>query len=268
MKSLFMIISLVGALMTGCAGGSQKRSSPVSREQIQTHFDQGRYSEVIELCSQERVLETDLLLLRGRCYQKEGDSEAALGDFRTAREGAPDQALAYCFEANLLLSFGKVDAALETMHQAEMRLSSMRKSDRFYVRSVLGEAYLAKGDAESARDHLRKAVQVGEESPFQNPYALSITWHNLSQAEFELAAFRSARRSYEHYLQGKGRSGMEISPDDRYTEMTLRLLTGDIPGAQKISRELPENLRTHADALLVGDTLSVRELVESEKEKR
>lgn len=268
MKSLFIVFSLFGALLTGCAGGAQKQTSTLSRAQIQTLFDQGRYSEVIELCSQKSVLGTDLLLLRGRCYQKEGNSEAALRDYRTAREGVPDQALSYCFEAHLLLSFGKVDAALETMHQAETRLSGMRQSDRFYIRSLLGEACLAKGDAESARDHLRKAVQYGEASPFQNPTAVSIAWYNLSQAEFELGAFRSARRSYERYLQGKGRVGADISPEDRYTEMALRLLTGDIPGAQKIAGELPENLRNHADGLLVGDTLSVRELVESEKERR
>lgn len=268
MKSLFVLMSLVGAALAGCAGGAQTQSSSLSRDQVQTLFDSGRYAEVIDLCTQQNPLSTDLLLMRGRCYQKEGDSERALADFRSARDSHPDGAFAYCFEAHLFLSLGKVDAALETMLQAEVRLLRMREKDRFYILSLLGEAYLAKGDAESARAYLHKAVQAGEASPFQNPYAVAIAWHNLSQAEFQLAAFRSARRSYERYLHGKERVGADIRPQDRYTEMTLRLLTGDIPGAQNIARDLPEDLRTHADSLLVGDALSVRELVESEKESR
>lgn len=258
---------ILASLLVGCSGGARRTPGKASPESLRNLFDQGRYAEAIKASSGKGPLDAKDSLLRGRCHERLGNVESALADYRASRSADPDRGESYFREARLLVSADRVDEALSAMHLAEMRLAGMSHRERFYARAMLGEVHLAAGDPGSAREHLLKAVDLGGSSPFRNSLAVAVAWYNLSQAQFELAAFRSARDSYDRYLHGKGRTAADISPEDRYTEMTLRLLTGDIRGAQKIAAELPDRLRRRAEALLVGDTLSVKDLVDASGSK-
>jgi hypothetical protein len=57
----------------------------------------------------------------------------------------------------------------------------------------------------------------------------------------------------------------EIDGEDRYTGMVLKLMTGDLAGAQEIAKTLPDDRKPQAEALLAGDALSIRELFEPAK---
>lgn len=264
-------LALFALLAVGCSSSKKKQESKTGPlEQAHQMYKQGNYDAAISECDKaiaagDRVAAA--YLLRGKCQEKKGAETAAIADYGQARAHDPKLAEAYCREARLQAHGLHITEAKAVLAAAEPVRGSLGSRDQFYLLATQGEVHMAAGEAEQARETLKAAVEMADAGKFQDGKIVAVACYNLSQAHFQLGAFRPARAAYERYLEIKKQSGEECTADDNYTEVVLRMLTGDVRGAQALAADLPIDKRRQAEALLVGDRLSVKELVD-EKERR
>ncbi len=256
--------------VAGCSSSKKKETAAGPLERAQELYKQGNYDAAIPECDKaiaagDRV--AGAYLLRGKCQEKKGAETAAIADYSQARSHDPKLAEAYCREARLQANGLHITEAKAVLAAAEPVRGTLGSRDQFCLLAVQGEVHMAAGEAEQAREALKSAVEMADAGKFQDGKIVGVACYNLSQAHFQLGAFRPARTAYERYLEIKKQAGEVCTPDDRYTEVVLRMLTGDVRGAQALAAELPIDKRRQAEALLVGDKLSVKELVD-EKERR
>jgi len=255
---------LVLALVAGCSK-SQKPAASGGLEQAKQLYAQGQYAAAIAECDKaiaagDQVAQAHLL--RGKCNEATGADATAIADYGKARGSDAQLVEAYCRESRLHVKGMQVQQARGVMDAASVVSSSFGPTERFYYLAMQGEVHLAAQSPDPARKALKEAIEV---AGGREDLAVAYAQYNLSLAHFHMAAFKSARASYEKYLAIKERTGAEPDADDRYTEMVLRMLTGDLQGAREIAQKLPEERKPQAEALLAGDALSVRELFEPAK---
>lgn len=136
----------------------------------------------------------------GNCFEDQARWDDALVWYRWAVHtmdqndySGPERWQAHLNEHIVLRSMGDLDAARETLGQAELAASGHKGADVF-IENAWGQWHLAAGDLEAAEFHLRSALALGARHRAQVTVRLNLA-EALLAAGRSLEAAEEARRS-------------------------------------------------------------------------
>ena len=263
----FLLIA-VPALLWGCSG-------PTSLEYAEAAYLSGDFDRAIAWSSKAIDDESgpvDAFLVRGKAYEKKGDHARAIADFEVARQEAPDRGEPAFRQTRCYLAAGRpVDAETTISKALKDRYRAYSLRDQMLAHAVHGEVQMAVGDYPKASDSFNQALKVAQASrPLESEGATSVVHYNLSRAQFELGSYRKSREELLAYLEVLKRQGEAAREQDLYTLAVLHFLCEDIAASRNVSANLGAEYKARADAILSGDTFSVRalyDLKQKQKEK-
>jgi tetratricopeptide (TPR) repeat protein len=255
-------------ILWGCSG-------PTSLECAEAAYLSGDYDRAIAWSSKsidEDSGPVDAYLVRGKSFEKKGEPLRAIADYEVARQEAPDRGEAAIRQTRCYLAAGRpVDAETTISKALKDRYRAYSLRDQMLAHAVHGEVQMAVGDYPKASDSFNQALKVAQASrPLDAEGATSVVHYNLSRAQFELGAYRKSREELLAYLEAQKRHGDAPREQDLYTLAVLHFLCEDIAASRNVSANLSADYKARADAILSGDTFSVRalyDLNQKQKEK-
>lgn len=254
------------AFLWGCSG-------PSSLEIAQAAYLSGNYDSAIAWSSKsidEDSGPPDAYLVRGKAYEKKGDPLRAIADYEVARLEIPDRGEPAFREARCYLAAGRSADAESTITKAlKDRYEGYSIRDRMFAHAVHGEVQLAVGDFPHAVDSFDQALKVAHSSrPLEAEGATMAVHYNLSRALYEQGSFRRARDSFQAYLEAQKVSGKPPREQDLYTLSVLHFLCEDIAASKTVATSLSGEYKSRAEAMLSGDTFSVRALYDLKQKQK
>jgi tetratricopeptide (TPR) repeat protein len=256
----------LGAILWGCSG-------PAPLDQAREAYEAGDYDRAIA-CSSTSIAEdggpTDAYLIRGKAYEKKGEPLKAIGDYERVRQDLPSQGEAAFRQTRCYLTARRpVDADATITGVLKEQYSTYSPRDQMLAHAVQGEVRMSVGDYARATDSFGSALQVARSAPsLGGEPATGVVHYNLSRSQFELGAFRSSRDSFRSYLDIQKIGGNPPEPEDLYTLSVLHFLCEDIASARKLSEGLGAEQKAKLEAILGGDTFSVRALYELKQKQK
>jgi len=166
-----------------------------------TALEDGRVNDAAELLARVQKVDAnspDVVTLAAAVADAQGDSEAALGHYRTLAELRPDDPMPrVCIARILLQDQGDADGALEAVEMAFDFIDE--EEDLIEAVIVRTEALLALGDPESAQESLAElstsviedpdlALDLGELALLAEDPAGARRWIEIARKEKRLAA--------------------------------------------------------------------------------
>jgi tetratricopeptide (TPR) repeat protein len=262
------ILLAASALLFGCSG-------PSSLQYAEAAYLSGDYDRGIAWSSRSIDEESgpiDAYLVRGKCYEKKGEPLRAIADYEVARQEAPDRGEPAFRQTRCYLAAGRpVDAESTISKALKDRYRGYSLRDQMLAHAVHGEVQMAVGDYPKASDSFNQALKVAQASrPLEAEGATSVVHYNLSRAQFELGAYRKSREELLTYFEALKRAGGNPREQDLYTLAVLHFLCEDIAASRTVSASLSPDYKARAEAILSGDTFSVRalyDLKQKQKEK-
>jgi tetratricopeptide (TPR) repeat protein len=262
------ILIAASAILWGCSG-------PSSLEYAEAAYLSGDYDRAIAWSSKsidEDSGAVDAYLVRGKSFEKKGEHQKAIADYEVARQEAPDRGEPAFRQTRCYLAAGRpVDAEASISKALKDRYRGYSLRDQMLAHAVHGEVQMAVGDYPKASDSFGQALKVAEGSrPLEAEGATSVVHYNLSRAQFELGAYRKSREELLAYLEALKRNGGTPREQDLYTLAVLHFLCEDIAASRNVSANLGPEYKARAEAILSGDTFSVRalyDLKQKQKEK-
>lgn len=259
------VLALVSFLW-GCSG-------PSSLEQAEAAYLSGDYERAIAWSSKsidDESAPLDAYLIRGKCYEKKGEHLRAIADYEVARQDAPDRGEPAFRQARCYLAAGRpveAESAIGKALKERYRGYSLR--DQMLAHAVQGEVRMAVGDYPRASDSFGEALKVARSSrPLEAEGATSVVHYNLSRAQFELGAYRRSREAFQAYLEAQKRAGEVARAQDLYTLTVLHFLCEDVAASRQLSSTLSPEYKARAEAILSGDTFSVRALYDLKQKQK
>jgi tetratricopeptide (TPR) repeat protein len=263
---ILLAVSL--AMPWGCSG-------PSSLQRAQAAYETGNYDRAIAWSSKsidEESGAVDAYLLRGKSYEKKGEHVRAIADYEVARNEAPDRGEPAIRQTRCYLAAGRpADAEASISKALSGSYAAYSVRDRMLAHAVHGEVQLATGDPPRASDSFDQALKVAKGSrSLEAEGATTAIHYNQSRALYEQGSYRQARDSFQSYLDAQKRSRESPKQQDLYTLTVLHFLCEDIAASRSLAAALSPEYKTRAEAILSGDTFSVRalyELKQKQKEK-
>ncbi len=187
---IFSIIFIAGSIFLSGCGNKNKTEAAEFFERGNYHFKKREYDRAIELFSEaiEKVPDfADAYNNRGLCFEKTGNLEKAMMDYREAVEldDSFDQA-----KLNLAASYvhlGDPDLSQDLFQQLEKAYAD---SSQFY--DYRGQYYLQKNDPDRAINDFQTSITLN------NGTAESLT--NLGYAYYQKRLFEDAKLNFEKAL--------------------------------------------------------------------
>jgi tetratricopeptide (TPR) repeat protein len=260
--TLALILALGAAV--GCA------SHPL--EEAQAAYDSGDYDTAITKSGE--AIKSDgsygAYLLRGKSFEKKGEPVRAIEDYEQARKGDPTQGEPAFRAAHCYLAAGRPVEAESTISGAlKLNYDSYTARDQMLTHAVHGEVQMAVGDYPQAERAFGEAIKVAQTSrPLSAEPSATMVFYNMSRTQFEQGAYKKARDNYQNYIEGLALAGGAPDEQDLYTQTVISFLCGDIAGARKLSQGLGPEFKARADAILAGDTFSVKALYEMRQKQQ
>jgi tetratricopeptide (TPR) repeat protein len=259
-------ILLASSVLWGCGG-------PSYLELAESAYRSGDYDRAI-YCSSKSIDEesqnVDAYLLRGKSYEKKGEPLRAIADYEVARQDAPDRGEPAFRQTRCYLAAGRpADAETTISKTLKERYAKYSLRDQMLAHAVNGEVQMAVGDYPKANDAFGQALKVAQSSrPLEAEGATTVVQYNLSKAQYELGAYRNARESFLGYLAGLKRAGEAPREQDLYTLSVLHFLCEDINASRNVAASLGPDYRARAEAILSGDTFSVRAIYDQRQKQK
>lgn len=179
-------------------------------------FEEGAvaYDSAIKLMSAQGRENWVLFYERGICYERSGQWDLAIDDFRKALELQPDHPLVLNYLGYSWLDRGKnLEEALDMVRKAV----EQRPEDGYIVDS-LGWGYYLTGDYENAVVQLEKAVEFRPIDPVINDHLGDALWQVGRQLEAEFQWKRALSFDPEEKDQKRIVRKLQIGLDDVLTE--------------------------------------------------
>ena len=259
-------VAPVLALLWGCSG-------PSSMQLAESAYLRGDYERAIAYSTKSIDDDSgppDAYLLRGKCYERKGEHLRAIADFEVARQDLPNRGEPAFRQARCYLAAGRATDAEATISKAiKEKYSGYSLRDQMLAHAVQGEVRLAVGDFPRANDSFGEALKVAKASrPLEAEGATGSVHYNLSRSQFELGAYRQSRESFLAYMGSLKRNGDAPRPQDLYTLTVLHFLCEDINASRNLAASLSPEYKARADAILSGDTFSVRALYDLKQKQK
>jgi tetratricopeptide (TPR) repeat protein len=260
------VLVILVSVLWGCSG-------PSSLEYAEAAYLSGDFDRAIAWSSKsidEDSGPVDAYLVRGKAYEKKGEHVRAIADYEVARQEAPDRGEAAFRQTRCYLAAGRpVDAEASISKALKERYRAYSLRDQMLAHAVHGEVQMSVGDYPKASDSFTQALKVAEASrPLASEGSTSVVHYNLSRAQFELGAYRKSREELLAYLEALKRQGDAPREQDLYTLAVLHFLCEDIAASRNVSANLSAEYKARADAILSGDTFSVRALYDLKQKQQ
>jgi tetratricopeptide (TPR) repeat protein len=259
------IVLASSALLWGCGG-------PSNLERAELAYRAGDIDRAIAWSSKsiDEQSGPDAYLLRGKCFEKKGEPLKAIADFEVARQDAPDRGEAAFRQARCYLSAGRPADADATITKAmKERYNRYSLRDQMMAHAVQGEVQMAVGDFPRASDSFGQALNVAHTSrPLEAEGATTLVQYNLSRASFEQGNYRKSREAFQSYMEGRKRLGEAPREQDLYTLSILHFLCEDINASRAVSSSLSAEYQARVDAILLGDTFSIRAIYDAKQKQK
>ncbi len=253
-------------LLWGCSG-------PSSLQRAELAYQAGDMDRAIAWSTKSIDQESgsaDAYLIRGKCYEKKGEPMKAIADFEVARQDAPDRGEAAFRQTRCYLAAGRpADAETSISKALKERYNRYSLRDQMMAHAVHGEVQMAVGDYPKASDSFGQALNVAHTSrPLEAEGATALVQYNLSRAHFEQGNYRKSRECFQAYLAGRKRLGEAPREQDVYTLAILHFLCEDIAESRSVSATLSAEYRARVDAILLGDTFSIRAIYDQKQKQK
>lgn len=235
----------------------------------------GRYAEARAYLEQarttyrergERVLEARATMNLGIISRYQGDQDAALAAYASARDlaiAAGDErvpVIALNNSAVVYLNRGHLSAAQAALEEALQRQGTLRDQLTADIVGNLGSVYQTQGNLELARDHFVRSIDLQEE--LGNPFATMHEREALASVLLALGLPEESRQQFERVAERAEQGGvMEPAAQARAGLGRLLLAQGRAEeAAAELLRAVALARRANADAL----ALVLIELAETE----
>lgn len=172
----------------------------------------------------------------GRAYQELGATEDAIAAYKAA-VALSDKSLSRDPEPYLMLGTLLVESSQAAAALPYLTKAAQFSPDQPLPHRELGKAYLAVNQPTAARAELERAVNLDPQS--------APAHFLLAQAYQKLGRTEEAAREQDAYRQ---LSGSHSAPDDPLSEARSLVESGQLPGAEQITRRYLELHKNSADA--------------------